>query len=172
MTLKAQIRASLGWDWNEGLRDNGRLEYAKGLSDGSGDNQAEAVWHLESQLLMLGASCVYDLGALARTILGTSHSLVFTAIKALLIVNESADGGELLVGGDATDPWSEPFGGEGDRVVVPADSALLLSNRQSGWPVDSAARNLRLTASGGDVTYSIALVGTLTQSSSSSGSGE
>ena len=36
MTFKAQIKASLGWDWNDGLRDNNRLEYAKGLTAGSG----------------------------------------------------------------------------------------------------------------------------------------
>ena len=171
MTFKAQIKASLGWDWNEGLRDNGRLEYAKGFSAGSGDNQADAVWYAEHQVLAVGDSYTYDLSALARTILGTSHTVAFTAIKAFLVVNESTDGGELLVGGAAAHPWSEPFGDDGDRVVVPADSAVLLSNRQSGWPVDSAGRNLRIVASGGDVTYSIAVVGALTPAGSGSGSG-
>jgi hypothetical protein len=172
MTFKAQIKASLGWDWNEGVRDNGRLEYAKGFSDGSGDNQADAVWYAEQEVLALGAATTYDLGAMARTILGVSHSVAFTAVKAILVVNESTDGGELLVGGADDDPWSAPFGDEDDRVIVPADSALLLSSRQSGWPVDSAARNLRIVASAGDVTYSIAVIGTLTTADSSSGSGE
>jgi hypothetical protein len=172
MTFKAQIRASLGWDWNEGVRDNSRLEYTKGLSDGSGDNQADVVWCVEHQVLALGAASTYDLSALARTVLGVSHSIGFASIKALLVVNESVAGGELLFGAAAIDPWSEPFGNVGDRIAVPADSAFLVSSRQSGWPVDSAARNLRLAASGGDVTYSIALVGTLSPATPGSGSGE
>jgi hypothetical protein len=172
VTFKAQIKASLGWDWNEGLRDNGRLEYAKGFAEGSRDNQADAVWRLEQQVLAVGQSYTYDLTALARTILGTSHAMTFTTIKALLVVNESADGGELLLGGAAATPWSDPFGADGDRVVVPADSAVLLSNRQSGWPVDSAGKNLQIAASAGDVTYSICIIGTLSATESSSGSGE
>jgi len=171
MTFKAQIKASLGWDWNEGIRDNGRLEYAKALSTGSGDNQAEAVWYLEHQVLAVGAACTYDLTALGRVVLGMNYATAFTTIKALLVTNESTDGGELLVGGAASNPWSEPFGGDGDRVLVPADSAMLLSNRQSGWPADATARNLRIAASGGDVTYSIAIVGTLAPAASGSGSG-
>ena len=88
-----------------------------------------------------------------------------------MVVNESTDGGELLVGGATTDRWVEPFGAAGDGVVVPADSAVLLSSRQSGWPVDEPSRNLRIAASGGDVTYSIAIVGTLTPGEPPSGSG-
>ncbi len=121
MTFKAQIKASIGWDWNDGLRDNGRLEYAKGLPLGSSDNQADAAWHTEHQLLALGDSVVYDLSALERTIFGTAHVMGLTTVKAILIVNESTDGGELLVGGASTDPWTEPFGVSGEGVVVPAD---------------------------------------------------
>ncbi|MEN6556878.1 MAG: hypothetical protein ABFC54_01730 [Thermoguttaceae bacterium] len=171
MSFKAQIKASLGWDWSEGVRDNGRLDYAKSLSDGIGDNQAEAAWHLEQQTLLLGDWVDYDLTNLTRTVLGVDLSTAFAAIKALLLFNESTDGGELRIGGAAEDPWSAPLGGETESVLVPADSVLLLSSRQSGWIVDSAARHLRLTASGGDVTYSLAVVGTLSASDSSSGSG-
>ena len=54
---------------------------------------------------------------------------------------------------------------------MPPDSPLLLANRQDGWTVDDAQKNLRLAASGGDVTYSIAIVGTTTAAGSGSGSG-
>ena len=171
MAMKAQIKASLGWDWDDGVRDSGRLEYARTLLDGNGDNQAEAVWHVENRTLAAGESDTFDLAALERAVLGTTLTVSLTAVKALLIVNESTDGGQLLVGDAAADQWSEPFGADGDCAIVPADSALLLCDRQSGWPVDSAARNLRIAASGGDVTYSLAIIGTLTPASSGSGSG-
>ena len=48
MSFKAEIKASLGWSWDDGAVDNDRLDYAEQLLDGNGDNQAEAVWHLDT----------------------------------------------------------------------------------------------------------------------------
>ena len=48
---------------------------------------------------------------------------------------------------------------------------LLLCNPGAGWPVDADHRFLLLSASGGDVTYSAVVVGTLTATGSGSGSG-
>jgi hypothetical protein len=169
MGFKAEIKASVGWNWSDGAVDNGRLDYAGRLSEGNGDNQAEAVWHAENQTLADAASTTLDLTALTRTILGDLHTVTFLTVKALLIVNQGTSGGQLLVGGAAADEWSAPFGADGDQVVVPLDSPLLLANRQAGWSIDAANRNLKLTASGGEVTYSIAIVGTITAAGSGSG---
>ena len=100
-----------------------------------------------------------------------SIDLGTSSVKALLVINESTSVGELVVGNAATDPWSEPFGADGDLIAAPPDSPILLANRQEGWEVDNANRNLKLAAAGGDVTYSIAIVGTITTSESGSGSG-
>ncbi|GAG29614.1 unnamed protein product, partial [marine sediment metagenome] len=43
MSFKAEVKASVGWNWSEGAVDNDRLNYAERLADGNGDNQAEAV---------------------------------------------------------------------------------------------------------------------------------
>lgn len=158
MSFKAEIQAWIGWNWREGAVDNDRLEYARQLLEGAGSGQAQAVWHLEDQSLAEGASTTVDLTDLKRTIFGAPHNLALTAVKALLVLNTTA-AGELLVGAAAADPWWGPFGAATDRLRVPPDSALLLVNRQSGWPVDGDNRNLKLAASGADVTYSVALVG-------------
>ena len=171
MSFKAEVKASVGWNWNQGAVDNSRLDYAQRLLDGNGDNQAEAVWHAENQTLLDAAATTLDLTALTRTILGDVHTVTFLTVKTLLIVNQGTSGGQLLVGGAASDEWSEPFGADGDQVTVPLDSPLLLANRQAGWNVDDANKNLKLAASGGDVTYSIAIVGTTTAAGSGSGSG-
>jgi hypothetical protein len=170
MSFKAEVKASIGWNWSDGAVDNDRLDYAGRLADGNGDNQAEAVWHAKDQTLLDAASMILDLTALTRTILGDLHTVTFLTVKALLIVNQGTSGGQLLVGGAAADQWSEPFGADGDQVAVPPDSSLLLANRQAGWNVDDANKNLRLAASGGNVTYSVAIVGTLTAPDSGSGS--
>jgi hypothetical protein len=171
MTFRAEIIAAIGWDWNEGAVDNDRLDYARQLLLGNGDNQAEAVWHAENQTLLEGASVTLDLTALARTVLGDTNTLTLLTVKALLVVNEGAAGGHLLVGGAASDEWSAPFGADGDQAAVPPDSPLLLANRKAGWPVDLANRKLKLAAVGGNVSYSIAIVGTTSAAASGSSGG-
>jgi len=170
MSFKGEIRASLGWNWNDGAVDNDRLEYAELLLSGNGDNQAEAVWHETSQLLLSGASATLDLTDLTRSVLGDAHSVTFLTVKAVMIVSESASAGELLVGSAASDEWSEPFGADGDQIAVAQDSPLLMANRKNGWDVDASNKNLKLAAVGGDVTYSIAVIGTVTATQSGSGS--
>ncbi len=171
MSFKAEVTASIGWHWNDGALDNARLEYAERLSEGSGDNQAEAVWHVENQTLLNGTSVTLDLTYLTRTVLGDTNTVTFLKVKALLVVNLSTSGGELLVGGADADEWSEPFGADGDQVIVSRDSVLMLTNRQQGWDVDDNSRILRLAAYDGDVAYSTAIVGTMTNSGSGSSSG-
>jgi len=168
MSFKGEIKASAGWNWNEGAIDNDRLDYAEQLLDGNGDNQAEAAWHEASETLLQGTSTTLDLSNLTRTVLGDAHAVTLLTVKALLIVNESTGAGELIVGDAASDVWSAPLGSATDQLIVPPDSPLLLANRNGGWAVDSSNRNLKLTASGDDVTYSIAVLGTITAAGSGS----
>jgi len=171
MSFKGEIRAALGWGWSDGAADNDHLDYAEQLLEGNGNGQAEAVWHQENQVLLDGTSTTLDLTYLTRTVLRDLHSVTFLRIKALLIVSLEDSQGELLIGDAAEDEWAEPFGADGDQLLVPADSPLLLANRRAGWAVDASNRNLKLAASGGDVNYSIAVVGTVTAAGSGSGSG-
>ena len=95
-----------------------------------------------------------------------------TSVRALLVSSDAASAGSLAVGGAATDAWSAPFAAAGDRAVVAADGILLLSSPAAGWPVDANERILQLAAVGGDVTYAVVIVGTLTAEGSGSGSGQ
>jgi hypothetical protein len=171
MSFKAEVKASIGWNWSDGAADSDRLDYLRQFLGGNGDGQAEAIWHLEDQTLLDATSTTFDLTALQRTVFGETIALAFLTVKALIVINRSTSGGQLVVGGAAEDQWSEPFSAQGDQVVVPLDSPMLLANRQEGWPVDNSNRNLQLAASGGDVTYSIAILGTTTAADSGSGSG-
>ena len=87
------------------------------------------------------------------------------------MTSDAASAGSLVVGGAAVAPWSEPFAADADQAIVAPSGMLLLCNPGAGWPVDANHRLLLLSASGGDVTYSAVVVGTLTASGSGSGSG-
>ncbi|MGD0897985.1 MAG: hypothetical protein ABR915_09110 [Thermoguttaceae bacterium] len=168
MAFKAEIRASIGWNWSQGAVDNSRLDYTRLLAEGYGDGQAEAAWHDDGQTLLEGAVDVLDLTALPREVLGSVLTTTLLRVKAILVVNDAGSAGTLVVGGAGGAEWSAPFGADGDTVEVPPDGAMLLASRMSGWPVDDAHKLLKLTARGGDVSCRIALVGTLTAAGSGS----
>lgn len=175
MSFKGELITSLGWNWNDGAVDNDQFKYAKILNTGDGVNQAEGAWHSESRELVSGESDLFDLSALTRIVLNSQLVTRFARVKALQIINLSTEGGLLIIGGAVCDPWWEPFGDRSDTVQCPLDSSVFLSNRRTGWPVtalgsssssssgeDSLAdRFLKVAAVGGDVTYSIAIIGTL-----------
>ncbi len=184
MSFRSEINARLGWDWEAGARDNSRLEYTKELLEGYGIDQASAVWHSESRTLADGASDTFDLTDLTRAVLGDILITRLFEVQAILVVNLSTAGGILIVGNAPFDCWWEPFGATDHTVEVPLDSAVLLANRRIGWPVTPGGssssssgeeyvygesggdRMLRITALGGEVTYSIAIIGQRTSSSS------
>jgi hypothetical protein len=87
----------------------------------------------------------------------------FAKIKAIHIVNTSTTtGDDLTVGGAAAQEWTAWVGAAGDKVKIPADSCLLISNKKTGWIVtDGASDTLRITNAGANpVTYKIAILGT------------
>jgi len=168
MGIKAEIQASIGWNWSDGAVLNDRLAYAATLLEGADANQAEAAWVDADQSLTSGTSTTYDLTALTRTLLGDTHTTTLLAVRGLLIINHATSAGTLVVGGATSNPWSAPLGDSADTLHVPPDGVALLVNRADGWDVDASHCNLKLAASGGDVDYSIALLGNLTAGSSSS----
>ena len=169
MTFKAEIRASIGWNWNQGAADNRRLDCTKQLLEGNGDGQAEAVWHADDAVLQSGVSVTLDLTQLRREVLGATLTTTLLGVKAMLVLSDRTSIGQLVLGGAGPGEWSAPFGADGDTLEVPPDGLVLLSNRRDGWPVDDVSKLLKLSAVGGPVKYSIALVGTLTAGGSGSG---
>jgi hypothetical protein len=162
VTFKAEIVGRFGWEWNSGAVDDSQLNYTELFTHGPEANQAEAVWHLEDVTLLDAVSVTYDLTALTRDVFGDTLITTLLLVKSILVVNKSTAGGKLLLGGAAANEWSECFGGDGDSAEVPLDSPLLLSNRKCGWEVDDTHKNLKVAAVGGDVTYSIVIIGTTT----------
>jgi hypothetical protein len=161
MAFKGQIKIYVGWEWDDGAADNANISYNESLADGVGVNQAEAVYHVDSIELLDGNNTTYDLTALVRQVQGDpTHLTSFLTVKCIAFINEST-AGELVVGAAAANEWSEPFGADGDTVIVPADSPVLLASRRCGHEIDDTNKNLKVAAQGGDVTYSMAIIGTL-----------
>lgn len=163
-SFKAEVVVKVGWKWkSDGGNpvDNDSVSREKQLSNGHETYQAEAEWHDKDATLLSGNTRTLDLTALTRTWFQDTHTTTFVRVKALVISVAESSSGEMLVGGAASNEWHEPFGAAGDKLRVPLGSPMCLSCLHCGWIVDNSRKNLKLAASGGDLTYSIAIVGTV-----------
>jgi len=162
--FQAQLAASIGWRWTSGsVIDDGQLAVQIPFAHGNEAGQAEAVWSDLEAVLVAGSPRLLDLAALQRSLFGDILLSSFATLKGLLLVHHGVNG-SIGVGAAGNNEWSAPFSQGGQAIVVPPQSALLLSNRQDGWTVDSTHCMLRLAASDGEISYSIVVFGTLAAS--------
>ncbi len=169
-TLSTDVKASLAWLFQDQLdlstvADTARLEYSRSLADGTGADQADKVWH-DQRTVAASSNDDLDLTNLTSTIFGSTVTINFVKIKAILLINTSTTSGdELRLGGAGAvgNAFAAPFNGDQDAVVyVGADSSLLLSIISVGWTVTGGTADiLRINnPTGNAITYRIAIVGT------------
>jgi len=178
-TLRSSITAEIGWTWRDQvgtslITDSNRLRHHKDLSDGAEVDEADAVWHVEDQALVAGESTTVELDGLEQSRFGDTITIPLSKVKSVMIVNKNTSGGGyLLVGAAAADEWYAPFGASGDTVKVMPDGSLFLNSLRDGWDVEADSAALKIAAVGADVTYDVAVLGTLASGSgpSSSSSG-
>ena len=180
--FKGEALATLGWKWVQGATDDERLRFSHRIVNQIADELTKGVWHRENEIILSTENKLWDLARLPREIFRGQHLTEFISVEALLIVSSFDSVGQLIVGAAPYDCWWEPFASEDDTVEVNPNSCMMLTNSaEGGWPIlaDEASsssgeggmdRMLKLTAIGGDVTYSIAVIGELTDLSDSSSS--
>ncbi len=171
-TFNAEVLARLGWNWvSAGVTDSDKVDHNTRFTTGFNWNEAEAAWKLGSVTLADAASIIYDLSNLTQQRFGDTQVIALIDVRAILITNETVGEGTLIVGDAGANEWSEMFGADGDTIKVEPNSPFLIANKLDGWDVDATNKNLKLTASGGEVTYSIAIIGATSAGASGSGSG-
>lgn len=169
-TLAVDIKASLSWLYQEHrpvstLADTSKVDYFRRWTDGVGVDQADQLWH-DERTLDPSTQDDLDLTILTASIHNNSVIFNFAKVKAIMIVNTATTpGADLIVGGGGTagDAFAAPFDGDANsKVLVPADSMLLLCNRKSSWTVQNNVSDiLRVLAKPvATITYRIAIVGT------------
>ncbi len=166
-TLASEIKLSFQWLHQETLDlsrvfDRSQLDYHLALANGTGAGEADKIWN-DLRTLAAGANEDLILSALPLTLFGDSLSVALVKVRAILLINESTTAGDdLAIGGAPSHEWQGSFAAAGDKLIVPADSCLLLVNRSSGWPVTAGSTDkLRIAnGSGHDIDYKIAVLGT------------
>lgn len=164
ISLRSSIEAKLGWTWSDqqtGSRifDDSQALWRIHLHEGTETNQANAVWYTLSRTLASGTSQEWDLAALPISVFRGQFTRAFTTIKALFVINRAESAGNLLVGGASSNPWPGPFTTASAVSRIVPGGALLVGNPGTGWPVTTTARNLKLAAENGSLTYDLVLLG-------------
>lgn len=146
----------------------------RNYTNGSGNNQADELWHDRRSV---SPSTTADLLDLHGTLLnGFGDTVDFKAIKEFWIWNRGVedptgtftptDGEDLLIGGAAANPWTSWInGGATDKVRIRSGGLLHLSAPMDGFGVGAGDGDILQVAwdgsvaSGGDIGYDILLAG-------------
>jgi len=144
---------------------------AAAVVSGTAEGQADWIWSDTARAISSGANesiDLYDLGTIdigagaGKDALGQSVTLA--EVVAILIHVDSDSVGELVVGGEGSAAaFSSPFNADDDAEVGPFGAGgccLLFNPVDPAWTVtDSSNHLLKLAATGGDLTYSITVIG-------------
>lgn len=172
--LSCKLRAVLQ-NTVDGAAQTAQVQLGNEVSDtigsGTGADQANRMWQDTNRLLSSAASeniDLYDLGAIdigggaGKDALGQAQLLA--EVVGILIVNESASAGSLLIGGEGSAAaWNSILNASDTAVIGPIKPGGMFFISSPGDPAfavaDAANHLLKLEASGGDVTYSIYVLG-------------
>ena len=165
--LRTQLSVSLSWLFRNIDSDSGRtvtdaasMTLNQSLADGLVLNSADLLWH-DRRTVNDSSDDDLDLAGVLSTSFGSTAT--FAKVKGIYIANLNTEAGDnLVVGGDGSAGFTSWLGDPSDKVVIGPGGLLLLWNPSlAGYAVTATTADiLRLTGSGGNITYDIALVGT------------
>lgn len=166
-TLSLWVTSIIDWEFDEGadlatIKDWGPLEYAKKLTDGTGANQVNLIWHDERTLAGSGNESL-NLKNLTRTIYGSTVTYDFASVKVLAISNtNTVAADDLYIDGTVASAWNTAWNtSTTSKVEIAASGALLMVNPIGSWAVDDIGNDILniVNDSTNSVTYRILIAG-------------
>lgn len=141
-----------------------------GLANGTGPGQADRVWQSVGRVLLAAASEVIDLHDFTGLDIGAGagndangQPLALAEIVRILVVSDPSSVGDLIVGAEGSAAAWTSFNGSGTvplKTIKPGGELDGIDVTDPAMAVADATNHLlKLEASGGDVTYSIYILG-------------
>lgn len=164
-TLSASLKAAITAAY-QGSPDVGTLKQdlnftaAASLANGTGANQANALW-VDTRTLSASATENLDLAGVLVDAFG--NTLTFTKVKAILVEAADANVNDVVIGGAASNAWAAMFGDATDTIKVrPGGFFMLVAPNVDGLAVTAGSGDiLKVANSAGStsVTYTIVIIG-------------
>lgn len=164
--LRTTLNVAMNWlyrnidsDSGRETRDSNSISIVDVLENGVVIDTADKIWY-DRRTVNDAADDDLDLAGGVTDAFG--NALTFAKIKAILVHNRNTTAAENLLVGGGSAPIVSHLGAGGDIVRVGPGGVFLLWNPSlAAYAVTATTADiLRLTGSGGDITYDIAVVGT------------
>lgn len=139
------------------------LQFGKSiaLANGVGANQADKIFH---DIRTINASSNDDLDLAGVLVDAVGDALTFVKVKMIVVVADSANVNNVIVGGAGATQMVGPFGANTHTVAVAPGGLFAVARADAtGWAVGAGATDIFRVTNGGagtSVTYSIVIVGT------------
>lgn len=166
-TLASEIKASIQWLFQEPLAlttvgDASQVAFDEALGSGTAADLADRIWS-DERAVASGANDDLDLTALTHSLFGSTVSINFARVKAILIIHTSTTAGEKVnLDSSVTNGFTGPFAASAtSKLEIGADSAALLASKKDGWATASNNKILRIHNGGSHTAmYRIVVLGT------------
>jgi len=163
MTLQASIRVEALSDYSKAndlstSRDHVGLSVELSFTEGTGNNQADKVFH-DTRTLTTGATENLDLAGTLTDVYGVTCT--FVKVKAMVFQNLSATQ-TLTIGGVGTNGFVNWAGANTHTVIIPPLGFFALVAPLGGYAVTAGTGDLLkvLNSAGASVDYKVWIIGT------------
>lgn len=129
------------------------------VTDGTGANQADLLWHDQRTL---GATTSEDLDLAGSLTDVYGATLTFARIKGLYVKAADANGANIVVGGAAANAWIGFFNATTDKFkLTPGAFSLNIAPGATAWPVVAGTGDILKieNTDGSAATYDILIMG-------------
>ncbi|MBX3380895.1 MAG: hypothetical protein KF805_12455 [Phycisphaeraceae bacterium] len=162
MSFTGKVQALVSWALTAGsgitsaAASSSVSDLLTNFTDGTGDGKASGVY-VKSGSISASANDDIDLSGSVTNAFGTTVAMA--KIKAIAIKNKATTTGyNLLIGGSASAAITTILGGTAPTLKIGPKGWVVLNNPFDGHVVTATTADiLRLTASGGDITYDLAI---------------
>jgi len=167
-TAYTNISFSFLWSdfQNDGtiLRDLGTLACTQDLANGSGNDQADQIWHV-TKTLASGGTDAYDLSSLSFQVFNETFPISFSGgqVRQFYVHNlNDVVGADITISCTGVTDFNTPFNNMPFEATIPPKSMFCFPpNFYEGWAVTSGNFSFRIEDTGGlGSSYEIAVIGT------------
>ena len=130
------------------------------MLDGTAANKADLIF---ADQRALGASGTENLDLAGGLSSPAGDTLTFVKVKGIYVRAAAANGGNIVVGGAASNAFQGPFAATNDKLNIPAGGYVELVAPVAGWTVTPGTGDLLLIANddgAAGATYDIVIIGT------------
>ena len=161
-SLSVTLTFKIAHDYTNALdlstpKDDFDLTLSDTLSNGTGNDQVDVVWH--DQRTLATTSENLDLAGSLTSAFGST--VTFAKVKGICIKNMSTTTTQIVtVGGAAATQFINWVGDSSDTVKVGPDGILFLWSPMDGYAVTAGTGDLLKIATSANITYDIWIIGT------------